>query len=57
MAIKVPLSFKETSVEEVELFAFLEEDRGLIGRSTYIKSLIKEKKKRKERDEKLDQKK
>ena len=43
MAIKVNLSFKENSVDDVILYNFLDEKSKIISKSAYIKSLLKEK--------------
>ena len=43
MAIKVNLSFKENSIDDVILYNFLDEKAKVIGKSAYIKSLLKEK--------------
>ena len=43
MAIKVTLSFKENSVNDIMLYDFLEKKGETIGKSAYIKSLLKEK--------------
>lgn len=43
MAIKVTLSFKENSVNDVMLYDFLERKGETIGKSAYMKSLLKEK--------------
>lgn len=43
MAIKVNISFKENSVDDVILYNFLDEKSKIIGKSAYIKSLLKEK--------------
>ena len=42
MAIKVTLSFKD-NVDDVLLYNFLEDQAKIIGKSAYIKSLLKEK--------------
>ena len=43
MAIKVTLSFKENNINDVTLYDFLEKKGETIGKSAYIKSLLKEK--------------
>lgn len=43
MAIKVTLSFKENNVNDVMLHDFLESESETIGKSAYMKSLLKEK--------------
>lgn len=43
MAIKITLSFKENNVNDVMLYDFLENKSETIGKSAYIKSLLKEK--------------
>ena len=43
MAIKITLSFKEKNVNDVILYDFLERESETIGKSAYIKSLLKEK--------------
>lgn len=43
MAIKVTLSFKENNVHDRLLYDFLESKSETIGKSAYIKSLLKEK--------------
>ncbi|MDY3960963.1 hypothetical protein [Romboutsia timonensis] len=42
MAIKVTLSFKENNINDVTLYDFLEKKAETIGKSAYIKSLLKE---------------
>ena len=42
MAIKVTLSFKD-NVDDILLYNFLEDQAKVIGKSSYIKSLLKEK--------------
>ena len=42
MAIKVTLSFKENSINDVTLYDFLEKKSETIGKSAYVKSLLKE---------------
>ena len=42
MAIKVTLSFRD-NVDDVLLYNFLEDQAKIIGKSAYIKSLLKEK--------------
>lgn len=43
MAIKITLSFKENNSNDIELYQFLESKSETIGKSAYIKSLLKEK--------------
>jgi len=42
MAIKVTLSFKENNINDVMLYDFLEKKAETIGKSAYVKSLLKE---------------
>lgn len=50
MAIKITLSFKETHVSDIVLYNFLETESETIGKSAYIKSLLKEKMDEKNKD-------
>ena len=43
MAIKITLSFKENNVNDITLYDFLEKKSETIGKSAYIKSLLREK--------------
>jgi hypothetical protein len=43
MAIKITLSFKENNISDIMLYDFLEIKSETIGKSAYIKSLLKEK--------------
>ena len=50
MAIKVNLSFKENSIDDIVLYNFLDEKAKVIGKSAYIKSLLKEKLEQEQKD-------
>jgi hypothetical protein len=43
MAIKITLSFKESNEHDKVLYDFLESKSEIIGKSAYIKSILKEK--------------
>ncbi|HJG96958.1 MAG TPA: hypothetical protein K8V90_07660 [Romboutsia timonensis] len=51
MAVKVTLSFKDT-IDDITLYKFLEEQGKLIGKSAYIKTLLKEAMEQQEKENK-----